>query len=142
MKLCSRCKIEKRKSAFYRDRSRCDKLSHRCKDCERLFKRESRERNLESNKERDDRYYKNHKDQKSDSRNAWRLANKLKVIAHAKLRYALSIGKVKKSNCEVCDDSRVDGHHEDYSKPLKVKWFCRKHHMRKHHDLYYPPLHS
>lgn len=33
--------------------------------------------------------------------------------------------------CEVCG-AKADGHHDDYSKPLQVRWLCRKHHREVH----------
>lgn len=40
--------------------------------------------------------------------------------------WAIYTGKIKKpNNCEICKkESKVEGHHEDYSKPLNVKWLC------------------
>lgn len=44
------------------------------------------------------------------------------------LRKAIKDGKVKRGNCYVCNKSESQGHHDDYSKPLSVKWFCSLHH--------------
>lgn len=34
--------------------------------------------------------------------------------------------------CEVCGNEKVHAHHEDYTKPLEVRWFCPTHHMEHH----------
>lgn len=34
--------------------------------------------------------------------------------------------------CEVCGSEIVDAHHDDYSKPLDVRWLCPLHHRRLH----------
>lgn len=41
-------------------------------------------------------------------------------------------GKIKKQPCEVCGSDNSQAHHEDYSKPLEVKWLCRIHHLEIH----------
>lgn len=48
------------------------------------------------------------------------------------LRNAVRAGKVKKLPCKVCRAVKVEGHHDDYSKPLKVIWLCQKHHKERH----------
>ncbi len=36
--------------------------------------------------------------------------------------------------CEVCQTEKdVQAHHDDYGKPLDVRWLCRRHH-REHHE--------
>lgn len=55
--------------------------------------------------------------------------NPAKIKAEAKLRYAVKIGKIKKPNiCSGCGLffplQRIQGHHDDYNKPLEVRWFC------------------
>jgi hypothetical protein len=47
-------------------------------------------------------------------------------------KYALSKGELVRGECEVCGNPKVDGHHEDYSRPLDVLWLCRRHHRQLH----------
>lgn len=70
---------------------------------------------------------------KTDTRQAdWRRANPEKYLAHVAVQRALSAGELVKGPCEVCGDPTVDGHHDDYAKPLAVRWLCRQHHIRLH----------
>jgi len=48
--------------------------------------------------------------------------------ARAKFRYAVYVGKIKRQPCSVCGEPNAQGHHEDYSKPYDVIWFCSYHH--------------
>lgn len=59
---------------------------------------------------------------------------KTQFSAQAKFHYALSKGKLKKGDCcEICQrTSDIHAHHEDYKKPLDVRWLCRDHHMAWH----------
>ncbi len=43
----------------------------------------------------------------------------------------LNRGKIVRDDCEVCGE-RAEMHHDDYEKPLDVKWFCREHHLDIH----------
>ncbi len=52
--------------------------------------------------------------------------------ARSYLNVYIRRGKVKKGVCSVCGVEKVEGHHSDYSKPLEVVWFCRKHHLEYH----------
>lgn len=46
---------------------------------------------------------------------------------------AVRDGRLKKEPCFYCGSTRrIHGHHEDYSKPLDVKWVCAKHHKMIH----------
>lgn len=51
-------------------------------------------------------------------------------------RKAIKKGLLVRQPCEICGALRVDAHHEDYSKPLQVRWLCRKHHRQRHHESY------
>lgn len=48
------------------------------------------------------------------------------------LENAVKSGKLKRRPCIVCRNSKADGHHPDYSKPLEVIWLCRACHMKEH----------
>lgn len=65
----------------------------------------------------------------------WVAKNKEKTWAHDRVRYALKTGKLVKGSCEACDTERVDAHHDDYTKPLVVRWLCRKHHKDAHRKV-------
>lgn len=58
-----------------------------------------------------------------------------KDLARNKLRYALERGVLERQPCEVCGDPKTDGHHDDYAKPLEVRWLCRVHHMALHRKV-------
>lgn len=56
-----------------------------------------------------------------------------KAAAHAAVHAAVRSGRLAKGPCEACgaiDD--VHAHHDDYDKPLEVRWLCGRHH-RMHH---------
>ena len=42
-------------------------------------------------------------------------------------------GVLIRQPCEVCStEIDVQAHHDDYTKPLDVRWLCRKHHLEHH----------
>jgi hypothetical protein len=54
--------------------------------------------------------------------------------AGATVQTAIYNGSLIRRPCEVCGTKRqIDAHHDDYSKPLEVRWLCRHHH-RLHHE--------
>jgi len=59
----------------------------------------------------------------------WSLRNVEKRKAHQAVFVSLRNGTLKKKPCKVCKVEKVEAHHEDYSKPLKVIWLCKKHHI-------------
>jgi hypothetical protein len=45
---------------------------------------------------------------------------------------ALHSGKIKRLPCKICGEKKSQGHHDDYDKPLKLTWLCKKHHCELH----------
>ncbi len=52
--------------------------------------------------------------------------------AHWMVSYAIRTGKLERKPCHICDAPESHAHHDDYSKPLEVRWLCRKCHGREH----------
>lgn len=95
------------------------------------------ERGYEVNKKATRKYY---------SKNGWLDHRPLKgtpeyeaylvtKYAHNKVKYALKTGKLIKGVCEVCGTPEVHAHHDDYAKPLDVRWLCVKHHAILRRDI-------
>ena len=60
--------------------------------------------------------------------------NAARRLVYIAFQNAVRTGMLKRP--ETCSDcggqGKVDGHHEDYSKPLNVVWLCTKCHGRRH----------
>lgn len=65
----------------------------------------------------------------------WREKNPLKRWAHVATASALRYGLLDRKPCEICGAEPTDAHHADYSKPMQVRWLCRKHHKAEHARL-------
>lgn len=57
---------------------------------------------------------------------------RIQYQAQLAARNAVSRGTLIKAPCEVCGTDRVHAHHDDYSKPLEVRWLCPLHHRHIH----------
>jgi len=49
--------------------------------------------------------------------------------------YRAATGRLKRQPCEVCGYLDVHGHHDDYDKPLQVRWLCAEHHREAHRTI-------
>ncbi len=45
---------------------------------------------------------------------------------------ALGDGRLQRQSCEACGSKKSEAHHDDYNRPLDVRWLCRKHHFEWH----------
>jgi hypothetical protein len=95
-------------------------------------------RDYEKRRAASDAYQAKNKDRVNELSNKWVKKNPEKRKAQIMVGNAIRGGKLVRGLCEVNDQScggRVEAHHDDYSKPLEVRWLCRKHHA-KHHRKY------
>ena len=68
-----------------------------------------------------------------NSRRAFDVARRL---AGQAVKKAISARTLTRSSCERCGKKRgIEAHHDDYSNPLVVRWFCRVCHRRHHAEL-------
>lgn len=151
MKTCFKCNKEKPLSEFYKHKMMGDGHLNKCKDCTKADARQHRAENLDrvkeydrnrSNaKERNERFKvaqaermkdPEYRDKINKQRKDWVERNTVKRAAHIIVGNAIRDGKLIKQHCEICGEAKVDAHHDDYEKPLGVRWLCRKHHAEHH----------
>lgn len=115
-KLCVSCFNIFSVSQFYSDPRQSDGLKSKCITC---FLKQARDF-ARSNPRQLKKLYRRYPRKNLDSA--------LKRSARNKIAYAIRSGKISKLPCEVCDNPNSQAHHDDYTKPLDVKWRCSKHH--------------
>lgn len=57
-------------------------------------------------------------------------------LARMATNTAIRQGVIVPQPCEVCGATNAEAHHDDYSKPLNVRWLCKPHH-EEHHRMQY-----
>lgn len=55
-----------------------------------------------------------------------------KYKARMAVQSALRNGTLQKRPCEDCCDISAEAHHDDYGKPLEIKWLCGPCHRKRH----------
>ena len=127
-KVCVKCGKEKSITDFYVHQGMLSGRLNYCKECvkERVRNHSHTEHSRRINKE----WLKTEKGKAKLKRHTqrYRRLNPEKYKAHMVVNNALRCGKLIKQLCEVCGSKEVENHHNDYSKPLEVRWLCRKHH--------------
>ena len=133
MKLCSKCKTEKKPSEFAKDRRHRDGLQSHCRECNNKGVRKHRTDNPELKAIADKKYYE--KNKKEILKNQKAYASQPLVRAKHNVRgatyRAVQKGELTKSMCG-CGEPSVEAHHPDYTKPLEVVWMCVKCHHKLH----------
>jgi hypothetical protein len=146
-KRCYGCNETKPQGAYARNRRRPDGRQALCRDCVKKHYEANRDpirqhqRNTWSTYAEANRQRLREKDRARRAANpggdaAYRLTYKElyapKIAAGNAIRSQILTGRVAKQPCEVCGDEKADAHHDDYAKPLDVRWLCRKHHRQWH----------
>jgi hypothetical protein len=80
----------------------------------------------------DAKRYKTHNESELARRYRWKANKPDGHKAHLVVFRAIKRGELLRQPCEICGGSRVDAHHDDYSKPLEVRWLCPVHHAARH----------
>jgi hypothetical protein len=135
VKTCFKCRTPKPIAEFYRHPRMADGHLGKCKDCTKKDVRENRLARVD--------YYKQF--EAIRSRNPDRKAKAYSYGAASRRRHpdrysarnavnnAVRDGRLTRLPCEVCGETDgVEAHHEDYSRPLVVRWLCFAHHRETH----------
>lgn len=72
--------------------------------------------------------------QRRESRRENRNGSSMKFLAQSKINNLQRSGRLSSPYvCEQCHVvGQIDAHHDDYSKPLEIRWLCRRCHQRYH----------
>lgn len=134
IKFCPRCKTHRSTQDFPKNRTLDDGLSCWCKCCHKAANalRRGNPEYLAKYRLYQRRWYQTEPGRASRRRRAAleRLRHPDKMIARRAVGRALEKNLLVRQPC-FCGDSKTEGHHEDYSKPLEVVWLCKKHHEEK-----------
>ena len=68
---------------------------------------------------------------KRNSRLSYR-RHKAEARARGSVAYARKQKRLVRQPCEICGGCKTDAHHDDYNKPLEVRWLCRNCHKEWH----------
>lgn len=154
MKTCNTCGITKSKLDYYKHPKSADRLQGMCKECHKENTKINRIKNIEYYREYDAWRFKNdpkvrerHKRYQEteggriNSNNAKKKfikRNPEKRAAHIIVGNAVRSGVlIKPKDCPVCGEFKpsrqIHAHHDDYTKPLEVRWMCASCHSKEHH---------
>lgn len=129
MKKCFQCKESKPLDQFYSNPSMKDGRVNKCKECTIAGVKRNREENLE--------YYRAYDRRRGNRQPAgyqreYRKKYPNKAKAHRKVAYAIRKGNLFSEPCAECGSEDTHAHHDDYAKPLNVRWLCAAHHRQWH----------
>lgn len=148
MKTCKKCGETKPLSEYYKHSKMADGHLNICKDCKRADAINVRNANIDYYRAYDQSRANNPKRVKAREDYA-KTAEGIASANAAKTRFsernpvarkcttavgnAVRDGRLIRMPCEVCGSTdRIHAHHDDYSKPLDVRWLCPKHHAEWH----------
>jgi hypothetical protein len=143
-KQCTRCHAQRPVEDFYARQAQCKPCIRAGVNARRLTLEATdpawAEREAARHRAKSERYRKAGRVTTSPAkmralRKNWETLHPNQKIANTAVSNALRHGKLKREPCEICCDTRVEAHHEDYSKPLEVRWLCKAHHMARHVEI-------
>jgi len=125
---CSKCDLVKPISDFLKKKHNKSGYCGYCKSCynkqQREYMREFREKNRKQCRE----YYARNREERISKVRKYQQENPEKQYAQNKINKAIKRGIIERpdncSNPKCNNTENIEGHHEDYSKPLEVVWLC------------------
>lgn len=150
-KPCLGCGKIKRLSGFHTQATGVGGRTARCIECANIRVLANRNADRENANAQGREWYARNKEKRGLSISAYQKSAKGKAVrrasserskrnypekasAHAAVRQAIKSGLLHKaSSCAKCGSHQhIQGHHDDYSKPLEVTWLCVPCHVRLH----------
>ncbi len=127
-RVCELCQKEKSLEEFYRNKTRPLGRDYWCKECRLQYDSQNHRKARHLKWAKSDRG----KQKRKDYSKEYYAKNRNKIIAQRMVQKLVKMGVIQKMPCQECGETKVNGHHPDYTKPLEVKWLCQKHHWEAH----------
>lgn len=131
IKTCFKCGAEKPLTEYYKHKAMADGHLNKCKTCTKKDSTNHRNNNIDKirayDRERGNR-------QSYEYVKEYRATYPNKYKAHMKLNNELRQGRVKRVEKCRCGKPSEVAHHDDYLKPLEVRWMCQACHKQWHRD--------
>lgn len=124
-KSCVRCHKLKPTSDFDRHCRNKDGLQAYCRECSNEYRRILRVKSG----------YPKNPELRRKIRQEYKKRNPEKYRARKIVCDSVRRGALKRQPCEVCGKPNAQAHHDDYTKPLNIKWLCHFHHVQHHKSL-------
>jgi len=129
MKKCFKCQRELPLSDFYKHSQMSDGHLNKCKSCTKLDSKTHRSINIKKIRAYD-RKRGNRQSKEYIKEYRKKYPNKYKAVNI--VNNAIRDGKLFREPCEICGSDNTVGHHDDYLKPLNIRWLCQSHHKQWH----------
>lgn len=150
-KICRKCGKELDIESFYKHKKMADGRLNVCIDCTKSRVKKHRDENIERIREYDrerskreesvlarKKYSKTERGKLAHYKGnkEYRIRFPIKYAAHVLIGNAVKYGFLKKdTNCSVClSTEKIEAHHDDYSKPMEIRWLCEKCHKKWHRE--------
>ena len=134
-RVCKRCEIDKPVEDYYRNKPSKGGRLLICKVCVSDKRKPADKAKRDYKNAIYSKWRKVNKDRIKKYKHTWKSKNRQKSRAQNKVYRALKSGELVKGACEVCCTKEgIHGHHDDYTKPLKVRWLCPLHHTATHRE--------
>lgn len=139
--LCTTCEEFKQKSDFYLNKRSPIGITSECKKCHCRTSMDTRDRGLARDRNRvhmrrarsldPDKFRERERDA------ARKRVNDERRQARYQLNLAVARGHIiRPAQCTRCGESqKLHAHHDDYSKPLEVRWLCTECHGCEHRSI-------
>ena len=128
-KKCFKCGRLKSIDEFYKHPAMADGYLGKCKECAKKDVRKNRVKNIDYYREYDrERGNRQTKELHDAYKKKYPTAHK----ARAMVAKAIREGKLFREPCQICKEENVHAHHDDYAKPLNIRWLCAAHHSQWH----------
>lgn len=133
-KLCGQCRKVLPASSFHKRAASVDGLAACCKLCQRDYDA-ARVHAPHRVAARQKAAKKVTPLKKRDYIAAYWASYPQKRAANVLVGNAVRDGKITRQPCQACTHPKAQAHHDDYSKPLDVRWLCTKCHGAHHRTV-------